>query len=218
MSLRDRLVQLLNLGRSTTAATDGGTIRTVQLRFPTALDTRDRVPFMQHYGFSSRPHPGCDFAVIALDQHPAKSVLIASNDQRYRIALAEGESAVHDDQQQAFHITRSGLTLIDKSGNTITTTPTGVVITDASGSTVTMEGGGITLAPDNLVVSVTGEIAASGNAGTGMTVDGDLNVTGDIHATGDIIAGFGSTNISVLGHLHTSESAGSPTSPPITGT
>ncbi|HET6609010.1 MAG TPA: phage baseplate assembly protein [Rhodopila sp.] len=132
MSLRSRLIQILGLGRSTTAVTDGGKIRTVQMKFPTTGETRGEVPFMQHYGFASRPHAGCDFTVVALDHHPGKSIAIASNDQRWTITLAEGEIAMHDDQDQKFHLTRDGWDILDKSGNRILSSPAGVAITSAT--------------------------------------------------------------------------------------
>jgi phage gp45-like len=128
VSLRSRLIQILGLGRSTTAVTDGGKIRTVQMKFPTTGETRGEVPFMQHYGFASRPHAGCDFTVIALDHRPGKSVVIASNDQRYRIILAEGEVALHDDLGQKFHLTRTGFAIADANGCSVVSNSAGIEI------------------------------------------------------------------------------------------
>lgn len=218
-SLLRRMVHACGLGRALTAATDGGAIRTVQLKFMTTGETRDGVRFMQHYGFASRPHAGCDFTVVTLDHRPGQSVAVASNDQRSQVELEEGEAVLHDDQGQIVLISRSGITLRDKNGNTIVMSPSGIVHTDASGSTVTMAGGGIALAPKNKVVTVAGELDAQGNGGNGMSVDGNLAVTGQITATGDVIAGYGSADqVSLLGHEHTVIAVGSPTSAPIAGT
>lgn len=218
-SLLRRMVHACGLGRALTATTDGGKVRRVQLKFMTTAETRDSVRVMQHYGFASRPHANCDFAVVTLDHRPGQSVAVASNDQRYQVPLEEGESVLHDDQGQIVLIGRNGITIRDKSGNTIVTSPSGTVLTDASGSTVTMAGGGIALAPKNKVVTVAGELDAQGNGGNGMSVQGDLVVTGAVRATGDVIAGYGTADqVSVLGHQHQVTAVGSPTTAPIAGT
>lgn len=200
-SLLRRMVHACGLGRALTAVTDGGAIRTVQLKFMTTAETRDGVRVMQQYGFASRPHAKCDFAVMTLDHRPGQSVAIASNDQRYQVALEEGEAALHDDQGQIILISRDGITIRDKNG-----------------STVTLADGGITLAPANKVVTVAGEIDAQGNGGRGMSVSGNLAVTGGITATGDIIGGYGTADqVSLLGHEHQVTAVGSPTTAPIAG-
>ncbi|GAB0118710.1 phage baseplate assembly protein domain-containing protein [Acidisoma sp. 7E03] len=217
-SLLRRMVHACGLGRALTAVTDGGPIRRVQLKFMTTAETRDGVRVMQQYGFASRPHANCDFAVVTLDHRPGQSVAVASNDQRYQVPLEEGEAVLHDDQGQVVLIGRDGITLRDKSGNTIVTSPSGTVLTDASGSTVTMAGGGIALTPKNKVVTVAGEIDAQGNGANGMSVDGNLAVTGQVTATGDIVACYGTADqVSVLGHKHQVTAVGSPTSAPIAG-
>jgi phage baseplate assembly protein gpV len=56
------------------------------------------------------------------------------------------------------------------------------------------------------------------NAPAGVQITGNVTVTGSITSTGDMVAGGGGRNISLLNHEHTSESPGTPTSAPITGT
>jgi phage gp45-like len=200
------MVHTLQTGRATTAASDGGLIRTIQLTFMTLGNVINTISQMQFYGFASRPHANSDHAVIALGNNPSMSISIASNDQRFQVSLVEGEVAIHDDQNQIVHIARTGLILKDKSGNTIVTSSNGIAITDKSGSTMTMAGNTITLAPKDLVVNVTGEIETSGNSGSGGAFNGNLSVTGTISATGDIVAGNGL--VSVLNHLHGGVTAG----------
>jgi phage gp45-like len=126
--LWDRAIIMMGLGRGTTAVTDGGPIRTVQIIFVTTGEIRDGVPVMQHYGFASRPHAGCDYTAMTLSGDPTKSLVIASNDQRFRVTLAEGEVALHDDLGQKFHLTRTGWDIADANGNSIVSSATGVAI------------------------------------------------------------------------------------------
>ncbi len=62
--------------------------------------------YFQHYGFTSRPQAGAEGIVIVRDNH---IVMIASDDRRYRISLADGEVALYDDVGQKVHLTRDGL-------------------------------------------------------------------------------------------------------------
>jgi len=127
--LWDRAIVMMGLGRGTTAVTDGGPIRTVQIIFVTTGEIRDGVQLMQQYGFASRPHAGCDYAVMTLSGDSTKTVAIASNDQRYRLTLAEGEVGIYDDLGQAFHLTRTGWSISDANGNGIVSNSTGIAIT-----------------------------------------------------------------------------------------
>ena len=54
---------------------------------------------------------------------------------------------------------------------------------------------------------------------TGFALTGNVAVTGNITASGTIIAGLGGADqVGLTTHLHTSENAGDPTSPPTPGT
>jgi phage gp45-like len=226
MSFLRKIIHSLQIGRATTATTDGGPIRTLQLTFMTLGNVISSISQMQHYGFASRPHAMSDHAVIALGNDPSMSISIASNDQRYQISLVEGEVAIHDDLGQTFHITRTGWKVLDQYGNTSVSSSTGIVQTDTNGSVLSMAGSTITLAPKNAVVNVTGEIAMTGNAGVGGTVtgswaiQGSLSATGSISATGDITAGSGGAGaISLLHHVHAGvTTGGGSTAAPTAGT
>jgi phage gp45-like len=209
------IVHSLQTGRATTAATDGGPIRTLQLTFMTLGNVINTISQMQHYGFASRPHAMSDHAIIALGNDPSMSISIASNDQRFQVSLQEGEVAIHDDLKQIVHLTRTGITVLDQFNNMIVTSTNGIAITDKSGSVMTMANSTITLAPKDAIVNVTGEIEMSGNAGSGGAFNGNLAVTGAIHATGDIVAG----GISVMDHVHSGvTTGGGNTGAPVAGT
>lgn len=59
--------------------------------------------YFQHYGYTSRPTPGAEGIIFREGNH---IIMIASDDRRYRIALAEGEVALYDDQGQVIKLKR----------------------------------------------------------------------------------------------------------------
>jgi phage gp45-like len=58
---------------------------------------------MQHYGFASSPLANCEGVVIREGNH---LVMIAEDDRRYRIGLANGEVAIYTDEGDAIHLKR----------------------------------------------------------------------------------------------------------------
>ena len=61
-------------------------------------ELRDGVEYMQHYGFTSHPHPGADVAVAFLAGNREQGIAVAIGDRRYRLkALEAGEVALYDD-------------------------------------------------------------------------------------------------------------------------
>lgn len=217
--LYDRAVAALGLYRGELPADGGAPIQNVQVISVTTGGRMATVPFMQHYGLGSRPHAGCDYALLALGGDPTKSVIIASNDQRYRVSLVEGEVVLFDDLGQVVHLTRAGIVARDQYGNSFITSSTGIVLTDVSGSKMTMAGDTITAAPNNEIFNVVGQVEATGNSGTGGALTGDLVVTGAVRATGNITAGFGTADeVDLLGHKHNVTAVGAETSAPVPGT
>lgn len=57
--------------------------------------------YFQHYGYTSRPLPGAEGIIFREGNH---IIMIASDDRRYRVALAEGEVALYDDQGQVIKL------------------------------------------------------------------------------------------------------------------
>jgi phage gp45-like len=207
-----RIIHALQIGRATTAATDGGKTRTLQLAFMTLGNTISSITQMQHYGFASRPHAMSDHVVIAPGNQPSQTLSIASNDQRYQISLAEGEVAIHDDQGQSVHINRAGITWIDKNGNTLTSSAAGFSQVDHFGNQIVTSATGILLKSCTGVISIDNEIAGTEEGGTGATF------TGTINTTGDVIANDGAAQVSLLNHTHSDAGGSGNSGPPVPGT
>jgi len=212
MSLLRRTIQAIGLGRGTTPATDGGKIRSVQMKFPTLGNTADGVPLMQHYGFASRPHASCDYTTVAMAHDPGKTVAVASNDQRYQFPLAEGESAIHDDQVQSVHIQLDGIAWTDKFMNSITSGASGFNFTDKWGNSFVTGAGGVTITSCTGVVTVDNEIAGSSEGGTGASF------SGVIKSLQNVIANVGAAQVGLATHTHSDAGGSGNSGPPVPGT
>lgn len=113
----DRILSLVSLGRIA-GTRDDAPVRVAQVRL-SEVETRDQTAVMQHYGFSSRPHPGADTAQFCLGGDRSKMVIIATHDQRYFVALTEGEVCLHDDLGRKVWMSRAGI-VIDGNGSAVT--------------------------------------------------------------------------------------------------
>jgi len=60
----------------------------------------DIIERLQQYGFTCHPHPGADTINLSVGASRSHTVVIAVDDRRYRLQLAEGEVAIYDDQGQ----------------------------------------------------------------------------------------------------------------------
>jgi phage gp45-like len=84
------------LARSTLTPNDGGPVQTMQGKLD-ALSTRDKIPVLFHYGFSSCAPIGADKLVAFIDGDRSKAVAFASNHQGHRLTgLASGESWLYN--------------------------------------------------------------------------------------------------------------------------
>lgn len=62
-------------------------------------EIHDQVERFQHYGFSSRPHPGGEAVLVALGGVRAHSIVVADDDGRYRRRdLETGEVCLYTDE------------------------------------------------------------------------------------------------------------------------
>lgn len=102
-----RARMMIGLGTVQTS-TDDGPVQKLQVLLGQG-QTRDNTPNLQNYGHSSRPHVGADVVMLSIGGDRSNSVIVAVGDQRYRIALVEGEVAIHDDIGQKVHLTRAGI-------------------------------------------------------------------------------------------------------------
>lgn len=80
---------------------------------------------MQHYGFTSAPLAGAEYIVLPVGGNSKHAVVVASEDGRYRIKLADGEVALYTDEGDRIHLKRGRLievetqTLVVKAGTKV---------------------------------------------------------------------------------------------------
>lgn len=68
---------------------------------------------MQHYGFSSGPLPGAEFLAIPVGGNSRHTVVVASEDGRYRVVVKDGEVALYTDEGDYIHMKRGRLIEIE---------------------------------------------------------------------------------------------------------
>lgn len=125
---------------------DSGPIQKVQVTL-NEDQTIDDMPHAIVYGLASRPLPGANAVMVFLGGDRGAGVVIATNDQRFRMKLeANGEVAIHDDQGQHVYIARDGIR--SYSPKSIQS------IVDGYGSRTTSLGGG-NYHIDNYVIGAT---------------------------------------------------------------
>lgn len=90
------------------AANDNPKLQTVDLQLEDGIRAT-RVEHIHPYGFTHHPRPGAEVFVASLGGNRDHMVSFPASDRRYRIKVAEGEVAIHDDQGQKVHLTRDGV-------------------------------------------------------------------------------------------------------------
>ncbi|OCR25341.1 baseplate assembly protein [Pseudomonas syringae] len=60
----------------------------------------------QHYGFSSAPLPGAEYLAVPVGGNSKHTVVVASEDGRYRITLQDGEVSLYTDEGDYVHMKR----------------------------------------------------------------------------------------------------------------
>lgn len=79
----------------------------------------------QHYGYTSAPLPGAEYIAIPVGGNSKHTVVIASEDARYRITLKDGEVAIYSDEGDHVHLKRGRVieveteTLLVKAGTKV---------------------------------------------------------------------------------------------------
>ncbi|WP_064116775.1 phage baseplate assembly protein domain-containing protein [Pseudomonas fluorescens] len=79
----------------------------------------------QNYGFSSAPLPGAEFIVIPVGGNSKHTVVVASEDGRYRLQLQDGEVSLYTDEGDYVHLKRGRVieivtdTLVVKAGKKV---------------------------------------------------------------------------------------------------
>lgn len=108
----------------------GAGVQTFQIAFG-AAESRDGVPDIAHYGFTSAPPPSARAVVVFANGDRGNGVAVATNDAASRkTGLASGEVAVYDNLGQTVYLTRSGI-VIDAGANPVTVRSAGTVTVDA---------------------------------------------------------------------------------------
>lgn len=122
-----------------------GTVRTVadapkMQTLDVALKSGQRPSKVEHwhpYGIATHPLDGSEVLTAALGGNPDHVIVIATADRRYRIKVAAGEVALHDDQGQKVHLMRDGV-LVDTPKKA--TVKAGEAITVESAAGITLKG------------------------------------------------------------------------------
>lgn len=79
----------------------------------------------QHYGFTSAPLPGAEYIALPVGGNSKHTVVIASEDARYRITLQDGEVAIYSDEGDHVYLKRGRVievvteTLLVKAGTKV---------------------------------------------------------------------------------------------------
>lgn len=119
--------------RSVNAA---GKLQVLQLDL-LAGETKDRLEHFEPYGFTSHPLNGAEAAAAFLDGDRSHGLVLVVADRRYRlVGLQAGEMAIHDDQGQKVHLTRTGI-VINGGGLPINVVNTPSVTIDSPQVTMT---------------------------------------------------------------------------------
>ncbi|MES2181584.1 MAG: phage baseplate assembly protein [Pseudomonadota bacterium] len=72
-------------------------------------ETPPNVDRVEMYGYSYRPHPGCQAYVVFPSGDRSRGFALIVGDKQYNLLLAEGEVALHDDLGQKVHLKRTGI-------------------------------------------------------------------------------------------------------------
>ncbi|MEJ1411080.1 MAG: phage baseplate assembly protein V [Candidatus Sedimenticola sp. (ex Thyasira tokunagai)] len=95
---------------------DGQGLQELQLTL-LAGEEADGVERIQEYGFTSAPKAGAEAVALAVGGSRAHTVVIATDDRRYRIkGLASGEVAIYDDHGQVIKLARDGIRIVAPNG------------------------------------------------------------------------------------------------------
>ncbi|MFT8463128.1 phage baseplate assembly protein [Acetobacter persici] len=150
-----RVAMALGIGRQTADTNEQPSTPTVQVALA-AGEMRSDVPFVQDYGFASRPVPGSDVVVMFQAGDRARGVAIASGDQRNRPKdLKPGEVCL-------FH---------PPSGSQIRMMHDGTILIKPSAGKGTWEGD----------LAVTGDMSASGTVSGAECKAGGIALTTHTH-------------------------------------
>lgn len=93
------------IARAVLCVLHDGKMQTGQFRVLSG-EVKDKVDFPENYGFTSRAHAGSEAVILFPGGDRSHGIAIITSDRRYRLQIAEGEVAVHDDQNQRVYLKR----------------------------------------------------------------------------------------------------------------
>lgn len=79
----------------------------------------------QHYGFTSAPLPGAEYVAVPVGGNSKHTIVVASEDGRYRINIKDGEVSLYTDEGDYLHMKRGRVvelvtgTLLVKAGSKV---------------------------------------------------------------------------------------------------
>lgn len=73
-----------------------------------AAESADGLELIQDYGFTSKPLLGAEGVMVFPGGDASHGLIIATADRRYRLAIADGEVAIHDNLGNKVHLKNTG--------------------------------------------------------------------------------------------------------------
>lgn len=151
---------------------DAGNLQALQIAI-LADELADDVERVQEYGFTSVPHPGAEGVALAVGGLRDHTIVIATDDRRYRLkGLAGGEVALYDDQGQTVIIHRDRVEI---------TTPKAVIDATETHITGTLQVDGA--ATFGSTIDAAGQIDSTTGVSTGG-IELDTHVHGGVQTGG----------------------------------
>lgn len=179
-----RVLVLVGRGRIT-AVNDAGDVQLAQARL-SGSEVQDDMPRFGQYGLSCNPPAGTDCVAIFVGGDRTNGVIIATNNQTFRMkALESGEVALSDDKGQSVYLSATGIR-IDGGG-----LPISVENAPAIGL---WAGAAISLNAPSIILNGTtvfnGPIASGSAPGAGVGhLAGPVTVDNDVIAAGKSLSG-----------------------------
>jgi len=181
---------LLVIGRGRIALVDDSLpAQTVQVRLGKD-EVKDGIPRAGEYGFVSHPPSGTDAIVIFVAGERTNGVVIATNNQTFRLRnLATGEVAIHDDKGRfvllgaaGIHVQGNADPILAETTGTITANAGGDIAATSSGGAINLQAATtIRLAADFIHMqasSISMEAPGVGVTATTFGVTGATTLTG----------------------------------------
>jgi phage baseplate assembly protein V len=190
-----RRLQLV-IGRGRIRVIDDSTpAQTLQVQLG-ADETKDGLPRVAEYGFTSNPPPGTDAVVIFLAGERTNGVVVGTNNQQFRLRnLATGEVALYDNRGRFVLLSEAGIhvqgnadpilaettsTITAHAGGDINATSDGGAVNATAATSIKLEAPFIHLKGSSIVLDAPGV----GIEATTLTVTAETNVTGATSITG----------------------------------